>query len=240
MQGFVDADQLAHTPVFHHVVEVGNTPAVHEIAPLVRLRKDLTEIRHIYIARRNVRVRNRRTQQKQSARTELEIEHLCVTGRGQHFAVEVVRVITVLVHIEIRKLPPLQKPDLVRLPVALKELDRLVNVKALSRKRIVGFDDTAHLCTDRLNVVRGQLRLHVHRDVQRRADGIVDLAVRCGEQLAHGKEKDIDNRALVDGAAAALLVADQLDLSAALPDRFPHAERGGIVALLLFTHRDVV
>ena len=140
-------------------------------------------------------------------------KHGRIAGRGRHFAVEVVLVITVGIHVEIRECAPLEQANLIRLSVLGKAVDRILDVEALTLERIIRFDDPAALGFELCRVFRGDGGGSADGAVHALPHGVVHMHFGLGIQVPHREQEHEQHCALIDALAAGVAVAEERDPS---------------------------
>ncbi len=174
----------------------------------------------------------RRANQKQPRRQRLQVKHAGVAGGRGHFAVEVVHIVFLTVNVEIRKLPPLQKPNFVLLPVSAEKVDGVVNIHALALQRQICVHNRAHLLLDAFHLAGRKAHVVTNVRVEPRADGVVDANPRLWVALSHGEQKHKQHGALIHAVAARAVVSQQGDFAVACAECAPQRRALGGLTLL--------
>ncbi len=183
---------------------------MHQLAPIVALLKHYAELRQGFIVARNVRLVASGHKQYDRAFNEFKAEYVRIIGGRRHFAIEIIHVAAYSIYVKIAEFAPFQKRGLIRLPVALVKVYRVLYIQPLSFKRYCRAHNVSHFGFQLQYVLLAERGLLIYCYIQPRPERIPYAYPRRREQPPYRRNKYELQRAFVYPSACFFLIAKQM------------------------------
>jgi len=235
MERFIHPDQLPDAPGGHKIIQIRHRLALHQLPPLLTLRKDGKEIGHIMIHRNPVRIHVVGKQEQEAVPGLQNIPHLQIGGGRCQLSVIVIHEIAVAVHIEMGRLSPAEQAGLISLPLGSKALDCFFRGDPAAKQGDIPCHDPADLFFQHS---RRKILCSLHLNVQCRANGAVHLCPCFRPQLPQCQKQDKLGGAGVHLTARRVSIAQQMYHASRC--RHCPADGGAVCRYILTAYRDIV